>query len=241
MAKSYYIASCVFTAQFPELSAKIQNYVAERFGFPIVRCCFPKYKLKEFEDQMPEGALREGWKALPDAAPLQPGDTVYSLCHNCSNIIEETCPGVVVKSLWELMATDDTFPFPDYSGLKATVQDCWRARERREEQNAVRALLGKMGIAYEEAPENHENTRYCGSSLFRPQPARNPKVAPRHYQIEAEGLFLPHTPEEQVALMQEYCGGLPTETVICYCHYCLEGLLQGGKDGRHIAQLLFPQ
>ena len=26
----------------------------------------------------------------------------------------------------------------------------------------------------------------------------------------------------------------------CYCHYCLEGLLEGGADGRHLAHLLFP-
>ena len=28
--------------------------------------------------------------------------------------------------------------------------------------------------------------------------------------------------------------------VVCYCHYCLEGLLAGGADAMHIAQLLFP-
>lgn len=39
--------------------------------------------------------------------------------------------------------------------------------------------------------------------------------------------------------MKEYCSHYQTETVICYCHYCLEGLPQGGADGRHIAQLIF--
>lgn len=240
MANSYYIASCVFTSQFPELSYKIQKYIETRFSMPIVRCCFPKYKLKEFEEKMPEGLLRDTWSSLPDCAPFEPGDTVYSLCHNCSNIIEETHPDVTIKSLWELILNDSRFPFPDYSGMKVTVQDCWRARERHDEQDAVRELLKKMNILYVEAPQNRENTRYCGSSLLRPQPPRNPKVAPRHYDIEAQGLFIPHTEEEQVALMQEYCGTLETETVVCYCHYCLEGLIQGGKDGRHIAQLLFP-
>ena len=240
MANTYYIASCVFTAQFPTLSFRIQKYIETRFSIPIARCCFPKYKLKEFEEKMPEGAVRDAWRGLPDSAPLQPGDTVYSLCHNCSNIIEEMHPGVAVKSLWELIAQDDAFLFPDRSGLKATVQDCWRARERRGEQEAVRAILRKMNIDFVEAEPNRENTRYCGSSLFRPQPSRNPKAAPKHYKIDAEGLFLPHTEEEQIALMKEYCAAFQTETVICYCHYCLEGLLQGGKDGQHIAQLLFP-
>ena len=30
-----------------------------------------------------------------------------------------------------------------------------------------------------------------------------------------------------------------TEAVVCYCHYCLEGLLAGGVRGMHIAELLF--
>jgi len=173
--------------------------------------------------------------------PSQKGDTVYSLCHNCSNIIEEMHPGVAVKSLWELIETDEAFPFPNHSGMRATVQDCWRARERREAQNAVRVLLNKMNIHYVEAAQNRENTRFCGSSLLRAQPPRNPKAAPRHYVTEAEGLFVPHSEAEQIRLMKEYGGTLETETVICYCQYCLEGLLQGGKDGRHLAELVFAQ
>lgn len=240
MANSYYIAGCVFTAQFPELSFRIQKYIKNRFSMPIVRCCFPQYKLKEFEEKMPTGIIQYAWRGLPDSAPFRPGDTVYSLCHNCSNIIEEMHPDVNLRSLWELILNDEEFSFPDYSGMEATVQDCWRARERYEEQNAVREILKKMNIVYAEAERNHENTRYCGSSLFRAQPARNPKAAPRHYEIEAGGLFIPHSEEEQIVLMKEYCSTFATETVICYCQYCLEGLIQGDKDGRHIAQLLFP-
>ena len=39
--------------------------------------------------------------------------------------------------------------------------------------------------------------------------------------------------------MVEHCRRYETDTVVCYCHYCLEGLLCGGKDGRHLAELLF--
>lgn len=239
MANSYYIASCVFTSLFPQLSLKIQQYIKSSYQMPIVRCCFPNYRLKDFEDKMPAGVIRDSWAALPDCAPFAAGDTVYSLCHNCSNIIEETHPDVKVKSLWELILEDKDFPFPDYTGMKVTVQDCWRAHERGTEQEAVRKLLEKMNIDYVEIPQNKENTRYCGSSLLRPQPPRNPKVAPRHYVTEAKGLFIPHTKEEQIRQMKEYCSNFKTETVVCYCHYCLEGLIEGEKDGRHIAQLLF--
>ena len=55
MAK-YYIASCVFMAKFPELSFRIQKFVQDRYGLTVIRCCVPRYKLKEFTEQMPEGA-----------------------------------------------------------------------------------------------------------------------------------------------------------------------------------------
>ena len=236
---NYYIASCVFTSKYPALSARIQEYVREHYGLSVVRCCVPKYKLREFTEKMPEGDLREHWASLPDSGAFAPGDHVYSLCHNCNNIIEEMHPGVLVHSLWERIDRDPDFCFPDYEGLTVTVQDCWRSRDRKEEQAAVRSLLHKMHIQFVEADENHQATEFCGNSLYRPQPPRNPRLAPRHYVDGAAGKFIPHTPEEQKKLMQDYCARFTTDTVVCYCHYCLEGLLDGGVDGRHIAALLF--
>jgi len=237
--KSYYIASCVFTSQFPERSLRIREYIQDRWGYECVRCCVPKYKIRQFEEKMPEGSLRQAWSSLPDSGIFKSGDAVYSLCHNCNNIIEEMHPGVQVFSLWELIDQDDSFTFPDHRGMKVTVQDCWRSKDRQSEQDAVRSLLDKMNISWVEAPKNHKDTDFCGNSLLRPQPPRNPKLAPRYYVDGTEGLFLPHTEEEQKEIMTEYCRQYSTDSVVCYCHYCLEGLKCGGKDGRHLAELLF--
>ena len=237
---TYYIASCVFTSQFPELSSRIQSYIRKRFEMDIVRCCVPVYKIRDFEERMPEGRYREQWRALPDSGDFAAGDEVYSLCHNCNNIIEEMHPDLRVRSLWELINTDDTFPFPDCSGMKAVIQDCWRSKDRAEEQDAVRSLLRKMNIEYKEAKLHHENTDFCGISLYRPQPPRNPKLAPKHYVDGAAGKFIPHTESEQKQIMEEYCRQFGPYKVICYCHYCLEGLKIGGCDAVHLAELLFP-
>lgn len=43
----------------------------------------------------------------------------------------------------------------------------------------------------------------------------------------------------QERFVRRYCSQFTTPTVVCYCHYCLEGLLQGGVDGRHLADLVF--
>ena len=93
MRRNYYIASCVFTSQFPELSFRIQEYIKNRWGYEIVRCCVPKYKLREFENRMPDDESREKWSSLPDSGCFREGDQVYSLCHNCNNIIGEMHPG----------------------------------------------------------------------------------------------------------------------------------------------------
>ena len=238
MSDRYYIASCVFSVGYPELSRKIRAYVAERFGFDIVRCCVPRYKLQEFTDRMP-AAYRGEWSALPDCGDFAAGDTVYSLCHNCSAVLEETNPEVIVKSLWELVLSDREFVYPDFHDAPVYVQDCWRAYDRKDEQLAVRELLEKMNFRVMEPAESRERTRFCGISLYRPAPLRNLKLAPRRFVENAPGLFLPHSPERQRELMEAHCRQFGSSPVVCYCHYCHEGLKLGGAAARHLAELLF--
>ena len=120
---------------------------------------------------MPEGAIRECWSSLPDSGLFSAGDSVYSLCHNCNNIIEEMHRGVQVHSLWELIDSDPVFSFPDLNGLRAYVQDCWRSRDRKDEQDAVRSLLAKMNVNIMELSDNRAQTDFCGVSLHRAQPS----------------------------------------------------------------------
>ena len=96
-----------------------------------------------------------------------------------------------------------------------------------------------MNIRYVEACKHHEETDFCGSTLYRKQPVKNARLAPKHYVEQAKGKFQDHTIEEQISIMKEYCRQFKTKTVVCYCHYCLEGLIQGGVDGQHLASLLF--
>ena len=237
----YYIASCVFTAKYPALSKRITDYVSSFPDIKIIRCCTPGWKVGIYEEKMPEGGLRDHWKSLPHTADFLPGDETYSLCANCSNIIEESKPGTIVHSLWEFIDSDRNFVFPDHSGLKVTLQDCWRSRDRAETHDAVRSILRKMNIGFSETVNNRENADFCGLSLYRPQVERNPKLAPRHYKDGAKGLFLPHTEEEQKKLMLDHAREYKTGKVICYCHYCLEGLEAAGVDATHLAAILFPE
>ena len=234
-----YIASCVFTSKYPELSNKIQDYVASLGKLSTVRCCVPGWKEKIYEDKMPVGAYAERWRALPQSHIFLPEDIIWSLCPNCMNIIEEWRNVKNVHSLWELIDQDDSFEFPNYSDMRVTLQDCWRMRDRTATHEAVRSLLTKMRIDYEELKDRREQADFCGKSLYRPQVSRNPALAPKHYKANTEGLFVEHTEDEQNRIMMEYCKCYTTDTVICYCHYCLEGVLAGGVKGLHLAELLF--
>ena len=97
-----------------------------------------------------------------------------------------------------------------------------------------------MNYYIAELCRRRSETEFCGASLYRAQPPRNPKLAPKHYAEGAAGKFVPHSPDEQKRIMQDYCRQFTTGRVLCYCHYCLEGLRMGGADGIHLAQLLFP-
>lgn len=237
MGREFYIAGCVFTAKYQGVSALILEYLRKR-GIETVRCCVPNYRISHFNGQMC-GDFREQWESMPDCASFAPGDTVYSICHNCSAILEETRPDIEVKSLWELLLADKSFPWPDYQGTPVAIQDCWRSRDRAGEQAAVRQLLEKMNFQVHELPKNHAETDFCGVSLYRPAPPRNLKLAPERFVKNAQGKFLPHSEEEQAGIMKEYCAGIPTDRVAAYCHYCTEGLELGGKNVRHLALLIF--
>ena len=238
MGERFFVASCVFTEGEPELSRKVQAYVKRRFSLPIIRCCVEKYKVQEFENRMPEW-YQDEWKSIKHFSDYPAGSTMVSICHNCSAIYEERHPDIKRQSIWELILEDDNFPYPDYHGEKMTVQDCWRSKENRAEQDAVRELIRRMNIDIVELAENHERTKFCGYSLYQPQPPRNPKLAPKRFLEGAKGLFQEHTKEEKKRLMEEYCRQISTEKAIAYCHYCIRGLNLGGKQGIHLARLLF--
>ena len=206
----------------------------------IIRCCAEKYKVRQFEEVMAPSVC-EQWKATPHYIPFEPNTTMISICHNCTAVFQESHPDINVLSLWEFILQHDAdFHYPDYGCERMTIQDCWRQYDNQAEQAAVRELLRRMNIEVVEMAENREHTRFCGTSLYRPAPPRNLKMAPKRFVEDAEGMFVTHTEEEQKQLMEEHCQQYQTKKVVAYCHYCTEGLRLVGQPHYHIAELLFP-
>ena len=237
MEQKFYVASCVFTEEYPALSKKICDYMREK-SVPIIRCCVDKYKVAEFEERMPEN-YRDEWRAIKHFEKYPAGSVMISLCHNCAAIFEERHPEIMRESLWEYILADKSFKYPDLGGEAITIQDCWRQKENFAEQEAVREILRRMNVEIVEMPENRAQTKFCGYSLYQPQPPRNPKLAPKRFLHGAGGLFREHTPEQKKSLMEEHCAQITTKKVIAYCHYCIRGLKLGGKTAFHLAELLF--
>ena len=117
MAEKFFVASCVFTEEYPELSRKVQSYNETRFNLPIIRCCVANYTVEEFENRMPNW-YRDEWRGIEHYRKFPAGSTMVSLCHNCAAIFEERHPEILRQSLWELILEDENFKFPNHGGEK---------------------------------------------------------------------------------------------------------------------------
>ncbi len=238
MKENYYIASCIFTAWHTELSEKIQEYVKKRFGMTIVRCCMPNFKVEEYAGEMPE-CYQNKWLSMPNTLDFSNVDTICTVCHNCANLIKDTHPDIKCNSLMELILSDENFEYPDYKHKKMYVQDCWRSAGNRAEQEAVRTLLNKMNIDIIELSGNFDRTEFCGRSFYKIKHIRDSRLAPKNHPLITNPDAPVPSEEEQRAMMKDYCRIFKDTPVVCYCHYCLEGLKIGDADCFHIAELLF--
>lgn len=206
-----YFPSCNFNAMCPETAKKIEAYLAPHM--PKTVCC----------------RLDKNVYAADDVG-------IY-LCQACREVMTENLR-VGTLSLWEYLDADESFRFPDYSGFKATVQDCWRDREHPEVHNAVRSLLRKMNVEFVDiAGEAREKSRFCGDLYYEPQRPENIAIV-EEYAAKGEPLFKA-PPEIMAQLMREQAEKITTEWAITDCNRCTRTLRAGGANAVHLAELVF--
>lgn len=210
-----YFPSCKFTAYSPESSKKIKKYLQANYDMKIAGCCRPGHKSVAKED------------------------IVIYICNTCAAFCRESSAANQVISVWELLADDKDFVFPDYQHKKITLQDCWRSYDNLAQQQAVRKILSLMNLDVLEMKENYHSTKYCGVSTYEPLPKQNGELAPRRFIKNAQGFFSSRTPKEQESLMKEHFAAVQTDEVVGYCTACVKGIDLGGKKGIHLLDLLF--
>ena len=149
---------------------------------------------------------------------LEPGSVVINTCAGCDRRYRELYEGVSTVSLWEVLAADATFDFPDYHGAEMAIHDACPTRTEERVHTAVRALLEKMNIAVVEPKSTRTRAVCCGDS------------------------FLGELPVERVKeLMVKRADSMPREDVVVYCVSCVKAMRIGGKRPRYLVDLLFAE
>jgi Fe-S oxidoreductase len=184
---------CALKIYKPELAAKLLSFLNRGGGF------------------IPEHTL-----CCRHEPNLPAGTQVINLCAGCDRRFRELYEGVSTVSLWEMLAENDDFPFPDYGGAEMSILDACPTRTETRVHDAVRALLGRMKIKVVEPENTRTFGACCGDSFY--------------------GVLSVEKVKEQMA---KRAAEMPSENVAVYCVSCVKAMHIGGKRPRYIVDLLF--
>lgn len=212
-----FLPACKVKVKYKYTSEKLQEYLEQKENAETVGCC------KVFCKKV--GA----------------DDSAIVICNNCAAIMEESSDVSKIDFVWNIIDSDPDFIFPDYHGEKMTIQDCWRAHEKRDVQDAIRSIMRKMNIDTVELDENYEKTKFCGADLLEPCTDIEKKFAPQRYAVDGANMYKPLPKDEQEQYLKNYCKKITTDKVVCYCMACLDGIERGGKQAVHLLELIFPE
>ncbi|MDR3561309.1 MAG: heterodisulfide reductase-related iron-sulfur binding cluster [Negativicutes bacterium] len=149
--------------------------------------------------------------------PILPAGTeVINVCPGCDRRYRENYADASTVSLWEVLAGNDFFPFPDYGGLAMAVLDACPTRSQERVHKAVRTLLARMNINVVEAENSGLTSTCCGDSFWGALPV-----------------------EEVKTRMAARAAEMPVEDVAVYCVSCSKSVFIGGKKPRYLVDLLF--
>jgi Fe-S oxidoreductase len=147
---------------------------------------------------------------------LERGTQVINTCAGCDKRYRELYDGITTISLWEILAQNNSFSFPDYKGMEMTIQDACPTRTEERVHVAIRTLLKKMNIKIIEPRHTGTKAICCGDSFYNMLPVEHVK--------------------EQ---MKRRSDEMPCENVVVYCVSCIKSMYIGGKKPRYIVDLLF--
>ena len=147
---------------------------------------------------------------------LPAGTQVINVCAGCDRRYRELYEGISTISLWEVLATSTTFPFPDHGGVKMAILDACPTRTQARVHDAVRALLTRMNIQVVEPERTRDKGTCCGDSFYGKLPVAQVK-----------------------GLMAQRAAEMPCEDVVVYCVSCVKAMHIGGRRPRYLVDLLF--
>ncbi|MDF2942199.1 MAG: hypothetical protein K0S01_1057 [Herbinix sp.] len=192
MTNTYFNPGCALSIYKPNMENIILKFLNENYGKVILHkiCC-------HHDPQVEADAL------------------IINVCAGCDRRFRSLYEGISTISVWEVFDGLDSFPYPDYEGLKLSVHDACPVRNKPQVHQAVRNLLKKMNIEVVETKLNGTHSVCCGDD------------------------FYPKLPIEQIhQKMKERAASMPCEEVCVYCVSCIKSMYIGGKTPRHLMDLL---
>jgi Fe-S oxidoreductase len=187
--KYVFAPGCALMLYKPYLAEKIHELLNQHFG-PMARldiCC-------------------RNQPALTDETK------VINICPGCDRRFRENYAHASTVSLWELLAENDFFPYPDYQGREMTIIDACPTRNQPRVIQSVRTLLQRMNIRLIEPQAN----TCCGDSYWGNLPAD---------QVKSK--------------MSARAAEMPARDVVVYCVSCCKSMFIGGKQPHYLVDLLF--
>lgn len=146
---------------------------------------------------------------------LESGTEVINVCPGCDRRFRTLYEGVSTVSLWEVLADDPRFPFPDYGGAKMAILDACPTRDRPLVHEAVRTLARRMSIEIVEPRRTREQGICCGDDFYGTLPT--PRVK---------------------EMMRKRASEMPAPDVVVYCVSCVKAMHIGGRKPRYLVDLL---
>ena len=147
---------------------------------------------------------------------LPQNSKVINVCPGCDKRFDKNYPGVSTVSLWEVFNAMDNFRFPDYNGTRMTIIDACPTLNEDRVQDALRDLLVKMNISLIEPANTRKNSTCCGDVYYGSFPTAKVKE-----------------------FMVEKANEMPLNEIAVHCVSCVVSVFNGGKNPRHMADLLF--
>ncbi len=191
--KQVYAPGCALMIYKPELAQKVLEFLnTDNANIPeYLICCRHEPKLVS-------------------------GTQVINTCAGCDRRYRELYEGISTISLWEILCENEEFPFPDYNGVKMSIQDACPTRTQERVHSAIRKLLKRMNIQIIEPQNTRTKATCCGDSFYGVLPVEQVK-------------------ERMIKRSNE----MPCDDVVVYCVSCIKAIHNGGKKPRYILDLLF--
>lgn len=192
MTKTFFNPGCALNLYKPEMGHFILKKLNEHYGEVRLHniCC-------HHDPQLEQGSL------------------IINVCAGCDRRFRSLYQGITTISIWEIFDRMDLIPYPDYKGLKLSIQDACPVREKPQVHQAVRSLLNKMNIVVEETKNHGTHSICCGDDFYSKLPI-----------------------EQVHQKMKNRADSMPCDEVCVYCVSCIKSLYLGGKKPRHLLDLL---